>query len=100
MTAELRQYMEERFNRLEATTLIGVKNTLTAEEAAIYTGYTIKGIYTMTSQRRIPHFKKNGKLYFKKPELDEWMTDNRIMTDREINSKAETYTVTRNIRRP
>ncbi len=94
MTAELKQYIDARFDRLEATTLIGVKTTLTAEEAAIYTGYTIKGIYTLTSQRRIPHYKKNGKLYFKKPELDEWMTENRVMTDSEINSKAVTYSVT------
>ncbi len=94
MTAELKQYIDARIDRLEATTLIGVKTTLTAEEAAIYTGYTIKGIYTLTSQRRIPHYKKNGKLYFKKPELDEWMTENRVMTDSEINSKAVTYSVT------
>lgn len=94
MTTEMKQYMDERFDRLEAKTLIGIKTTLTAEEAAIYTGYAIKGIYTLTSQKRIPHYKKNGKLYFKKQELDEWMTENRVMTDHEINSRAETYTVT------
>lgn len=94
MTAELKQYIDERFSRLEATTLIGVKNTLTVEEAAIYTGYSVKGIYTLTSQKRIPHYKKNGKLYFDKQELDEWMTENRVKTETEINSKATTYTVT------
>ncbi|MCM1066838.1 MAG: helix-turn-helix domain-containing protein [Muribaculaceae bacterium] len=94
MTAELRQYMDERFDRLEATSLIGVKNTLTVEEAAIYTGYSVKGIYTLTSQKRIPHYKKNGKLYFDKQELDGWMTENRVKTEAEINSKATTYTVT------
>lgn len=94
MTTELKQYIDERFNRLEATTLIGVKNTLTVEEAAIYTGYSVKGIYTLTSQKRIPHYKKNGKLYFDKQELDEWMTENRVKTETEINSKATTYTVT------
>lgn len=91
MTTELKEYMDERFDRLETTTLIGVKNTLTVEEAAIYTGYTVKGIYTLTSQKRIPHYKKNGKLYFNKTELDAWMTERRVLTEREINSKADTY---------
>lgn len=94
MTTELKAYMDERFDKLTTTTLIGVKNTLTVEEAAIYTGYTVKGIYTLTSQKRIPHYKCNGKLYFDKQELDAWMTANKVKTESEINSEAETYTVT------
>lgn len=94
MTTELKRYIDERFNRLEAATLIGAKETLTAEEAALYTGYALKGIYTLTSNKQIPHYKRNGKLYFKKTELDEWMTENRIMTEKEICSKATTYAVT------
>ncbi len=92
MTAELKQYMDERFDRLEAATLIGVKDILTAEEAAMFTGYTARGIYALTSQKRIPHYKKNGKLYFNKQELAGWMTENRVMTEAEINSAATTYT--------
>lgn len=99
MTAELRKYMDERFDRLETTTLIGVKSTLTVEEASIYTGYSVKGIYTLTSQKRIPHYKKNGKLYFDKQELDRWMTEHKIKTTEEINSEATTYTVTHKRRR-
>lgn len=94
MTAELKQYIDRRFDRLEAATLIGAKETLTAEEAALYTGYAIKGIYTLTSNKQIPHYKRNGKLYFKKTELDEWMTANRVMTEQEISSKATTYVAT------
>lgn len=94
MTAELKRYMDERFGKLEAAALIGAKETLTAEEAALYTGYALKGIYTLTSNRQIPHYKRNAKLYFKKAELDEWMTANRIMTAQEIDSKATTYVAT------
>ena len=94
MTDELKQYIDERFDRLEAATLIGAKETLTADEAAIYTGYSIKGIYTLTSNKQIPHYKRNGKLYFKKTELDEWMTENRVLTTQAINSRAATYAVT------
>lgn len=94
MTTELKQYMDERFNRLEAATLIGAKEILTAEEASLYTGYALKWIYSLTSNKQIPHYKRNGKLYFKKTELDAWMTENRIMTADAINSKATTYVAT------
>lgn len=91
MTAEVKNYIDERFNRLESLTLIGAKTILTAEEAAAYTGYAIKGIYDLTHKRKIPHYKKNGKLYFKKSELDEWLTETRIRTDREMEIEATTY---------
>lgn len=94
MTSEIREYMEERFDRLQTATLLAAKNVIAVEEAAMLTGYTVKGIYTLTSEKRIPHYKKNGKLYFKKDELEAWMTENRVMTQREINSKAQTYVAT------
>ncbi len=94
MTTETKQYIDEKFSRLQAATLIGIKSTLTAEEAALYTGYAIKGIYDLTHKKKIPHYKKNGKLYFKKTELDEWMTESRVLTDREIKSRATTYIAT------
>lgn len=95
MTTELKRYIDERFDRLEAATLIGVKTMLTAEEAAAYTGFTIKGIYVLTSKRQIPHYKKSGRLLFKKAELDDWMSETRILTERELESKASTYMATR-----
>ena len=94
MIQEFRQYIDERFDRLETATLIKAKEILTAEEAVLYTGYSLKGIYKLTSERQIPHYKRNAKLYFRKSELDEWMTENRIMTRQEINSKATTYVAT------
>lgn len=94
MTSEIREFMEERFDRLQTATLLAAKNVIAVEEAAMLTGYTVKGIYTLTSEKRIPHYKKNGKLYFKKDELEAWMTENRVMTQREIDSKAQTYVAT------
>ena len=95
MTAELKQYMDERFDRVERTTLLGAKEVLTVEEAAMLTGYAVKGIYQLTSEKRIPHYKKNGRLYFRKSELEGWMTQHKVLTEQEINSKADTYLATR-----
>lgn len=86
------QQINERLARIETTSLIAAKSVLTIEEAALLTGYKVKGIYDMTSRKTIPHYKRNGKLYFKKEELEAWMTENRVLTQDEINSKAETYT--------
>lgn len=94
MTIDVKKYIDERFDRLEKATLLGSKEVLDIEETALLTGYKIKGLYEMTSQRRIPHYKKNGKLYFKKNELEAWMTETKVLTQREIDSKAQTYTVT------
>lgn len=94
MTADLKQYMDERFDRIERATLLGAKETLTVEEAAMLIGYTVKGIYQLTSEKRIPHYKKNGRLYFRKSELEAWLTQNKVLTQQEINSKADTYLAT------
>lgn len=93
MTAEL-QRLNDRLDTIERATLLGAKNILNVEEAAMLTGYSVKGIYTLTSRRDIPHYKKNGKLYFRKNELENWMTEHPVKTNRDINSAAETYTAT------
>ncbi len=94
MTTELKEYMDARFDRLETAARLGAKEVIGIEEAALLTGYKVKGLYTLTSEKRIPHYKKNGKLYFRKTELEAWLTENKVLTDAEIRSKAVTYTVT------
>lgn len=95
MTQEFKDYIDARFDRLEAAALLGAKEVLDISEAAMLTGYKLKGLYTLTHEKRIPHYKKNGKLYFKKSELEAWMTENKVLTDAEIQSKAATYISTR-----
>ena len=93
MTADIKQ-INDRLDRLEKATLIGAKPVLGIEEAALFTGYTVRGLYEMTSKKRIPHYKQGGRVYFKKDELVEWMTERKVKTESEINSDAETYTAT------
>ncbi len=91
---EIQKEINAGFDRLEKATLINAKPVLDIEEAALFTGYSVKGLYALTSKRQIPHYKRNGKLYFKKEELVAWMTEQKILTDKEMNGKAETYTAT------
>lgn len=91
METNLFNEINERLLRIEELTLAGFKVALDITEASQFTGISRPQIYRLTSERRIPHYKKNNKLYFKKTELENWMLQNKIETIDEINSRASTY---------
>lgn len=98
MSQEYLNELNARFDRLERMTLIGAKDVLDIEEAALLTGMSVGHIYRLTSAREIPHYKKNRKLYFNKAELNEWMQEQKVKSVAEIDRQATTYTVTHKIR--
>ena len=85
------QDLGARLDRIEALTLIGAKNVLDIDEAALYTGFSKGHLYRLTCEKQIPHSKRNRKLYFDKAALDAWMTENTVPTAAEIEAKATTY---------
>lgn len=88
------QALSDKLDRIERISLVGVKNVLDLQEAVILTGFSKGQLYRLTSNKQIPHFKKNQKLYFKKSELEDWMLENKVMSEAEINSRASTYVST------
>lgn len=88
------QALSDKLDRITEITLIGTKTVLDLEEAALFTGFSTGHLYRLTSGKQIPHFKKSRKLYFKKSELEDWMLENKILTEDEIRSKAGTYVAT------
>lgn len=60
-------------------------------QAAEYVSLSKATIYSKTASREIPHFKKGKRLYFKKSELEVWMTGQRILTLSEIENQADEY---------
>ena len=63
--------------------------------AAIAAKTILEGhLYRLTSRKQIPHYKKNRKLYFRKSELEEWLTQEAVPTEADINSRAATYVAT------
>lgn len=52
------------------------KPVLSVRETAKLTGYTPQHIYQLVHKRKIPFYKK-GRLYFKRSEVLEWMTDSK-----------------------
>ena len=50
------------------------KAALSADEAAIFTGYTRKYIYKLVHLKKIPYYKPTGqRLFFKQNELEVFM---------------------------
>lgn len=83
--------LKRQLDRIEQYAGIASKEVLDLEEAITYTGCARSTIYRLTSAKEIPHYKLGQALRFKKSELDEWLTRNKVATNREIESKAVTY---------
>lgn len=77
---------------------VGSPEILNLDQATEYLSLSKSTLYKFTSQREIPHFKKGKKIYFRKKELDDWLTQLRIATKDEIEQEAINYLI-RNKRR-
>lgn len=78
--------------RLERLLVIGTKEVLNIEDLSLMTGLSKSRIYALVNERKVPYYKPNGKLYFKKSEIEDWLLQNRVPTQAEVDSQAETYT--------
>ena len=83
----------------EIENLIKQKNGITAgtgeilnlDMASAYAGISKSTLYKFTSTKEIPHFKRGKRLYFKKDEIDNWLTTHKISSRDEIDKLATEY---------
>lgn len=61
-------FSQNQFNRCEPEDVIGG-----VELAEEITGLKQSTIYSLISQRRIPHFKRGKKVYFSREDLTAWL---------------------------
>ena len=67
---------------------------LTLMEAAKFLDLSPSHLYKLTSERKIPHFKPNGKkIYFDEYELVQWLKRKPKRTLEETEEKAASYIV-------
>lgn len=72
--------------------LLAHKEILTLDEAAQYTGMTPSALYKLTSTRKIPFSKPNGKnCFFRRTELEDWLMSNPVATTTDLNTRAQAY---------
>ena len=60
------------------------KDSMNVKECAYYMGVTQSHLRHLTSDRKIPFYKKLGRLFFSKKEIDEWRLSDRIPTNEEM----------------
>ena len=85
------QTIDERLKNIE-TALLSQKTVFNFDELAAYTGLSKSHLYKLTSTGGIPCYKPSGKhIYFNKPEIDQWLLQNRKATTNELEAKANAY---------
>lgn len=87
--------MEEvlkRLDRIEQYSILSAKKVLTLTDVATLTGLSRSYLYKLTCKHLIPYYKPTGKgLYFEREEVENWLLQNRVSSEAELQAKAETF---------
>jgi predicted DNA-binding transcriptional regulator AlpA len=67
------------------------KDPKNIDDVVELTGYTKKTIYGYCQNKTIPHCKKNGRLFFFKSEIIEWIQSGKQKTTNEIESENDEF---------
>lgn len=78
----------KRLDRLETLTALASKTVLDINDTASLTGYSVKYLRLLISQRSIPFYRRGNRLFFCRAEVENWMMGQRIPTKEEIAIKA------------
>ena len=77
----------EPLTNSERIALMAMKSSFNFEELALYTGYKVKHLKNMHSRGILPYSKpNNGKVFFPKAKIDEWLLTNQIRGDAELDA--------------
>lgn len=81
-------------DKLESSERITRSEYLNQKEACTYLGVTKTQLYRLMYERQITYSKPSGKIaYFKKEDLDEYMTRNRVPSLASIEAMASDHTI-------
>lgn len=83
--------IDERLQNIEKLIIISSKNALNVKEAAVMLDISESRLRHLVSQKEIPHYKQNSKVFFKKSELEDWMLQTKVKSNYEIQQEAVNY---------
>ena len=87
---ELKQ-LQEQLDRIEQYASINAKNVLDLKETHVLTGYSVSTLYRLCQQKKIPYYKREGRVFFKRDEVEQWQTEHKIKTCTEIQAEASNH---------
>ena len=93
---EIRQFLREELENFFRENRVGKNETETDEIGGIdlaieLTGLAKPTIYSLCSERKIPHSKQGKRLYFSRQDLLEWIKNGKRKTQNEIAIEADNY---------
>ncbi len=70
-------------------------NPQSIDQIVSLTGYTKKTLYGYCQKNQIPHYKKNGRLFFFKSEIIDWIKSDQQKTIKQIESENDEFLASR-----
>jgi excisionase family DNA binding protein len=64
-------------------------DTFGKKECSKLTGYSVNTINKMICEKKIPYYKKNAKVLFRRNEIEAWLLSNRVQTVEEFIEEKE-----------
>lgn len=89
--------IKKQLDRIEAYAALSAKPIYDIDDCVMFTGYKRSHIYALTHTKRIPHYKQGAKVFFKRSELEAWLTSNKVVTEQEAQAKATAYALEKGI---
>jgi excisionase family DNA binding protein len=98
--AEILRESQQNKGSIQPSTLNAVFNPnlteiLDIKQAAEFLHLKVPTLYEKTFLKTIPHAKKGNKLYFRKSELEAWLNEGKVKTNKEMQGIAATLCVKR-----
>lgn len=83
----------QELQAIKDAALLAAKPIFTMDDAAAFMGVTKCNLYKLVSAKRIPYYKSAGGkfTYFKRAELEEWLTAVRVPTNEELEAQAAAH---------
>ena len=78
----------ERLDRIEQAALLGSKQLLTVIDLSLLYGMKRSYLYKLTASREIPFYRRAKALYFKRDEVEAWLTTYRSASKKELEQEA------------
>jgi predicted DNA-binding transcriptional regulator AlpA len=89
----LREEIESVINIRQQRSEIRERDEIGGMQLAVeITGLAKATIYSLVSNRKLPHSKRRKRLYFSRKELTEWIAGGKRKTQAEIATEARNYT--------
>lgn len=95
MNEEIKQTLVETIKR---SVIVMMKNIWSVADLALVLDVSESRIRHLARDRSFPSYKQGGRLFFKREEIEAWLTAHRTASQAEIDSQAATYCATRRIR--